>query len=241
MNCFITHEVKYFLERSKIFALFRRLFVDGNLCYFTNNKALEYLMSAEKEWVTHNCYGKLLSFCQSTTDRSAKCWDLETHSSYAHCFEEEPILFDYFLKGKNYVDIFTFNQICPDFFDFFEKNKMLIAQVINYIKENLYVSEKDLIQTKLTFKLGVRGRYKHLDYEDESVAFYLKGRKTKFSKREMQVLRLLAKGQSVKDIALAYCLSPRTIEKYVSALKGKTALNRAPALADFYWENFYML
>lgn len=57
------------------------------------------------------------------------------------------------------------------------------------------------------------------------------------TKREEQVLQLLAKGSSNAEIGNKLHLSPRTIEKYVSSLLRKTATSNRAELVRFAMEN----
>ncbi|MGB5961732.1 MAG: response regulator transcription factor [Coleofasciculaceae cyanobacterium] len=57
------------------------------------------------------------------------------------------------------------------------------------------------------------------------------------TKREEQVLELLAKGSSNAEIGNKLHLSPRTIEKYVSSLLRKTATSNRAELVRFAMEN----
>jgi DNA-binding NarL/FixJ family response regulator len=59
----------------------------------------------------------------------------------------------------------------------------------------------------------------------------------RLSKRERQVLKLAAKGQSNKDVAEAIFVSVKTVEKHKTNLKKKLGLRSALELAAFCVEN----
>ena len=58
-----------------------------------------------------------------------------------------------------------------------------------------------------------------------------------FTDREQAVLKFLAQGLSNSQIATNLFLSPRTIEKYVSNLLGKTGTSNRVELLRFAMEN----
>ena len=53
------------------------------------------------------------------------------------------------------------------------------------------------------------------------------------SRRELEVVRLLAEGQSNREIAERLCLSQRTIENHVLHILAKLNLNTRTAVAAF--------
>jgi DNA-binding CsgD family transcriptional regulator len=70
-------------------------------------------------------------------------------------------------------------------------------------------------------------------YNKEGLIIYI-------TKREMECLKYLVRGRSIKETANFLNISPRTVESHLEKLKAKTGCYRKSDLITFYEDNFYV-
>ncbi|CAO5679058.1 MAG: hypothetical protein HEEMFOPI_01217 [Holosporales bacterium] len=234
---------RFFEDFSCRFLGFRRLFTNGQLFCLTNEPFLTEFVFKNNYWYSEKCFLELELFAKMPVKSLTTLWDdhksnenislflqknncskgiyifkkmLSCIDTYAFSFDDRAYHhINLILKNQNLLDISIIN-----FLNFI--NKFLFSSVY-YIKTDYYFKIKEQItpfdDLSKSFKVNLI-----IDNSEVSI-----------SKRELQILKLLSMGKTMKEIANLFNLSPRTVEVHIKNLKWKTKSLTTGTLIDLYW------
>lgn len=115
-------------------------------------------------------------------------------------------------------------------FYFKEQAKTLIAQV-DKNRLLLPISNQPSLQQSYTdFCESIKTKKNRMNFYDQEIIF---------SKREFEVLSLLAQSQTIKHVARSLHISPRTVETYLQSAKNKTRYYTTLQLIDDFKESLF--
>ncbi|MDF2965998.1 MAG: hypothetical protein K0Q51_1386 [Rickettsiaceae bacterium] len=152
-------------------------------------------------------------------------------------------------KNEDNIEAFYFvsSVKTPDILEHYINNIQLLKQFTAFFKDkiNLVLKEKseapifrEMIPSNiLSSSLQPEGLEKSLQEQLERKKFSvsINNRVISFSKREIECLKLLAKGQTLKHIAANLNISPRTAEHHINNIKYKSDIHDRCNLIDFYY------
>lgn len=158
-----------------------------------------------------------------------------------YLFEIYEEYFDVYFFGCKYndsavINFYINNMEILENFKFYFKDKA--AKIINKLEQdrlvippdmcsNVTLLKKELFCKKTLINELIPNRYQ----------LNLNNNHSSISKREMETIRFLCHGYSVKEAAKLMKISPRTVEQYFNNLKIKLGLGRKSQIINFFLEN----
>lgn len=149
-------------------------------------------------------------------------------------------------RNNDYVELISYatKSNLPNGLAYFLANIDLLEKFIHYFKEKAEPLIKNAIKERIVIPKIMRGYqdvHSSLTVDKETRRTFLKQidydkKIRQLSKRELQCLKYLAKGNSAKQIAKNLGISSRTVETHITNLKNKMNLYHKNELFDLYWD-----
>jgi DNA-binding CsgD family transcriptional regulator len=236
----VTEITKNFLLKHRLnFFQFGRVFSDGSVSFLVNNA--EFIKNRtkhnrgpkshiESEQIDKQSYFFLWNGNLSDFDTNlARELDIDNGLCFVQRFKNyyNLVAFGAPIKEKNIVNFYLNNLgLLKNYIaEFQDTAKEIIAQA-DKRKILLPPDLKDPNTKKLLWNKKQRF---HFDYNKIQISLSL---------REWECLKLLSRGNNIKNIALELKLSPRTIETYIDRLKNKIGLSRKSEILSLFHEKF---
>ena len=157
-----------------------------------------------------------------------------------------------YYKTQEYTENFTFafgRNACNKT-NFFVNNLDLLQKFCTYFR----IAAKNLINCSDKSKLAIskhqfpnsffsqeskitdEKKQKLLNFLEQST--FQNAHNMKFSRREFECIKYLARGYSMKEIGQILSLSPRTVESYLENVKNKTNCHFKSQIIDLFWNKW---
>jgi LuxR family transcriptional regulator, quorum-sensing system regulator SolR len=138
---------------------------------------------------------------------------------------ENYFIINFYLNNMDLLEKFTlyFRDKAQKLIQLSEANKITVGRIITQDSIGYCKDEPDFLYDLTRYLQTIEPKkYRIFDNNKEILLL----------KREFQCLQALARGKAIKKISGDLCLSPRTIEDFVSKLKDKLACNTKSMLID---------
>ena len=227
-----------------------------NLNYFDyartyNNKEI-YGLQTNRDWFCHFFSGNYPA-ASTVTKKGIHLWRAYSHQ-LAQSAEQ---LFDMhqgitIVKPcEEYIDFFDFCAPSSNYAatDFYFNNLDLLDNFYFYFKDKA----KNLIKQALKNPMNVSATNNHCkildtDYAEFKRLFAAKRvrmniykQEVIFSKREYEVLKQIAQGKTVREIANIFKISPRTVDTHIENARNKVGIISRSKLAENFTKNLLSL
>lgn len=234
-----------------------RLYGDGRYLYLINNKnyVMNYIDKIKDQGsnfdnviINEISLNKDLHF---SVDRDATRFD-EDKDPILHLASDFELLNLHGickLRQKNYIEFynFTFPEEVTNPAEAFLNKRMLLERFMTYFDQRASditssVDKNTLAALEKQFNISQISQEEALTKKIEdflqrtSISQHIGCEDVRITKREMDCLRYLALCKSIKEVARALDLSPRTVETYVNNIKVKTGLSNRSALMEHFFQ-----
>lgn len=236
----INEITKHFLQKHRLnFFQFGRIFSDGSVSFLVNN--VDFIKNRVKhnrgpkshinsEQLDKQSYFFLWNgnLCDFDTNLAREL-NIDNGLCFVQRFQNyyNLIAFGAPIKEKNIVNFYLNNLgLLKNFIDEFQDTaKEIIFQAD---KKRIFLTP-DLMDPNTKKLLWSKNKKFQFDYNNIHITL---------SFREWECLNLLSRGNSIKNIALKFKLSPRTVETYLARLKNKIGLSNKSEILSLFQQKF---